>query len=483
MLIARPSSMRFAAFATLLLSTLGACANDGRNRYEQGLAAELVHLQEPVAPAAGFRVVAEDMAGGADGDPAFRWLTRPALALLRLSAYRTHLTFGPAPYPMAVFDLSAENADTPLKIEAGIPRGRHPGGSHDGGVNLDLGYYLNSEKGKFETPDYAACTEHHKDGAVEANICRGPADRLDTARQTYFLLELLRQHRERFGSELIEQIGIDAQVRIAVLKLAHQWSKEGRHGATAAGIAELETLFASSPYEGWATSHHHHIHLRLRPIEHSGRHRAAFTALIHQDRVLDGRLLADGAASARGCALVSELGSYALTRTLDLRLVGPGCQLKSQRLRFNGGAWSAPLDPLEPLHHVVDVPAGPQFMAQQAEAELEFLDGSKAVLKRDIALPAQAAWLRVRVEARDFVARTQVQGAALEVRLDFPPAHAVLIDHLDLLVRRKGQAELLRVKLAPGQPQAQLADADQIESIEAEVGLSRRVRLRVPVPR
>lgn len=474
---------RLAALALLPLAAFAAQANDGRNRYEQGLPFELVHLQGPVAPAAGFRVVPEDEAGGADGDPAFRWVNRPAMALMRLAAHRTHAAFGLAPHPMAVFDLTSENADTPLKFEKDGPRGRHPGGSHDGGVNLDLGYYLSSEKGKLETPDYAACTEHHKgEPAQEANICKGPVDRLDTPRQTFFLLELQRLNRERFAGEWIEQIGIDAQVRLAVLKQAREWVKAKRHGASAAGVAELEALFASSPYEGWATSHHHHIHLRVRPLENGGRHRAAFAALIEQDRQLEARLLADSAAATRGCALVSELGSFALARSLDLRLTGPGCQLRAQRFRFNGGAWSAPLDPLEPLHHVVDVPAGPGFETQFAEAELEFMDGHKAVLKREIALPAQPSWLRVRIEARDFVARTQSGPEGVKVQLDFPPAHELLIDHLELLVRRRGAAALDRVPMAIARPIAALQEPNAIESLEVEVGLSRRLRLRIPVP-
>lgn len=186
-----PGSRSFAARATLglvLLSTLSwAHANDGRNRYEQGVPANLFHLHAPVSAQAGFRVLAEDMANGADGDPAFRWVTRPALALLRLTSRRTHEVLGAAPFPYPVFDLASENGDTPLKVGPEGSRGRHPGGSHDGGVNLDLGYYLTSERGLHESPDYAACSEHHKPGAegkpVDANICKGPADRLDTPRR------------------------------------------------------------------------------------------------------------------------------------------------------------------------------------------------------------------------------------------------------------------------------------------------------------
>ncbi|WP_374436806.1 hypothetical protein [Inhella sp.] len=482
------SGRRLAALAcaSLLCASL-VQANDGRNRYEQGIPTQLFHLHAPVSPQAGFRVLAEDMDGGADGDPAFRWVTRPALALVRLASHRTHARLGAAPLPFPVFDLASENGDTPLQIGPEGPRGRHPGGSHDGGLNLDLGYYLTSEQGRHETPDYAACNEHHKPGAdgqlVDANICKGPADRLDTPRQAFFLLELLRLDRERFGGEWVEAIGIDAQVRQAVLAQARQWAAQRQHGVTPALVQTLDALFASSPYEGWAYSHHHHVHLRLRPLEGSGRHRAAFARLIEQDRALEAQLLAGSAAAARGCALLTELSSFNLARELDLRLAGPGCtQVRTLRLRFQGGAWEAPRDPLEPLHHVLDAPATPAFGTAQAEAELGFADGEQALLRREVALPAQAPWLRVRVEARDFVGRSQTQADGLAVRLDFPPAHAVLIDQIQLLVQRRGAPAPERVPLPLAQPQALLPNAAEIAFIEAEVGLSKRIRLRVPVP-
>lgn len=482
------SQLKRAALRALALCFLVASAsqaNDGRNRYEQGSPTELFHLHAPVSAQAGFRVLAEDMANGADGDPAFRWVTRPALALLRLASCRTHEVLGPAPFPFPVFDLASENGDTPLKIGAEGARGRHPGGSHDGGLNLDLGYYLTSEQGRLTGPDYAACTDHFKpaEPGVEAHICHGPADRLDTPRQTFFLLELLRLHRERFGGEWIEAIGIDAQVRQAVRAQARQWAARRQQGVSAAAVVELERLFASSPYEGWAYSHHHHVHLRLRPLESSGRHRAAFADLLAQDRQLEARLLAGSAAAARGCALLTELSSHGLARSLDLRLSGPGCtQLQSLRLRFQGGDWAAPRDPLEPLHHVVNPPADLVFGTALAEAELQFADGQRSTLRREVALPAQPPWLRVRVEARDFVAHTRALANGLEVSLAYPPAHAVLIDQMALWVRRHGVAVPERVALPPGQPVAQLGAPADIEAIEAEVGLSRRIRLRLPVP-
>ncbi|MBH9551498.1 hypothetical protein [Inhella gelatinilytica] len=483
-------STRHVGVAALLmwLATPG-FANDGRNRYEQGVPAQLFHWHEPAGAGSGYRVLAEDQAGGADGDPAYRWVTRPALALVRLASRRTHEVLGAAPLPYPVFDLASENGDTPLKMEAEGARGRHPGNSHDGGWNLDLGYYLSSEKGQVETPDYAACTEHHKVGAegklLEARQCTGPADRLDTPRQTFFLLELLRMDRAQFGGEWVEAIGIDAEVRAAVLVQARQWAAQRRHGVTPALVEALGAVFASSPYEGWATSHHHHIHLRLRALDTSGRYRDAFKRLIDADQALEARLLAGSAAAARGCALITELSSFNLARSLDLRVTGctQPAELMGLRFRFQGGAWSPPLDPLDPLHHVIPAPTRAQFSTAPAEVELAFADGQRALLRREVALPAQAPWLRVRVEARDFVARTRALPEGLDVTLDHPPAHAALITSLDLLVWRQGATAPERVSLSPASPRATVTAPETVESMEAEVGLSKRVRLRVPVPR
>lgn len=500
-LIALPAALLLA-----LAIPFHASANDGRNRYETGVPAELVHLHAPVSPQAGFRVLASDMPGGADGDPRFRWATRPAVALTRLAARRTVETLGTGPYPLAIFDLTSENADTPIELGPEGPRGRHPGGSHDGGYNLDLGYYLTSEQGRVETPDPAACTDHFRPGTpagatpVEDNICHGPADRLDTDRQALFMLELVRWHSERFSGELLEAIGIDAQVRLKVLARANEWARAKRFGVSAARVAEMERLFASSPYEGWAHAHHHHIHVRLLPMDPGGKHAARLAALVEQDRALEARLLAqpgaEPGAAADGCTLVTELTSQALARSLDLQIVGTeprcmlagagkpqpaGAALKGLRFRIDGGEWAAPEDPLFPMHHVVDAAASTTFSTLVAEAQLTFSDGHQRILKRTVALPAQPAWLRVRVDASHFVGRSRTEGEGLLLSLEFPPVDATLIDHITFLVRRRGVAlpERLTADVRTATTTAQ--DAGSVEAVEAEVGLSKRVRLRVPV--
>ena len=522
----RPVARAFVAVIAAALAS-PAHANDGRNRYEASVPTELVHLHAPVSAQAGFRVLAADMPGGADGDPAFRWATRPAVALVRLASRRTVAAFGTGPYPLAIFDLSSENGDTPIEFHADGPHGRHPGGSHDGGANLDLGYYLTSEHGRYETPDPAACTDHFRSAAhagadagaasapaappVDDRMCHGPADRLDVDRQTLFLLEITRIHTARFGGELLEAIGIDAQVRLAVVARAQAWARTHRFGTTPARVAEMTRLFASSPYDGWAHTHHHHVHVRLLPMDPGAHHAADIAALVADDRALEARLLAQADAApgvaADGCALLAELSSTALSRSLDLRIAGSGgngndahaardardaCtpRVRTLRLRVDGGPWETPEDPLAPTHHVLDAPAGPGFSTLRAEAELTFADGHQRVLRRTVALPAQPAWLRVSVAPSHFTGRVQRDGDELLLALDYPAVDAVLVDHVAFIVHRRGEAAPQRVPASGGTlpvasgalpAAARVRDAAGVTAVEAEVGLSGRVRWTVPV--
>ena len=77
-----------AAAAWLLLPRV-AGANDGRDRYQLMDSRLLYHLPAPVADGAGFRVLPEDMPGGADGDPAYRRAQRHAIAVVEVAAYKS----------------------------------------------------------------------------------------------------------------------------------------------------------------------------------------------------------------------------------------------------------------------------------------------------------------------------------------------------------------------------------------------------------
>lgn len=480
-----------------LLAGRPAAANDGRNRYEPLVPASLTHLHAPISPAAGFRVLAADMAGGADGDPAFRWAQRHAIALLRLSTRKVASALGPGPYPLAVFDTCSENGDTPIEMTPKGPRGRHPGGSHDGGMNLDLGYYLSSEKGKVETPDPAACTEHYTLEAGkprDEQWCTGAPDRLDVDRQALFLLELVRAHVDRFGRDLLENIGIDGRVRLAVLERLRAWVKLRRFGATDGLVSELDRLFASDPYEGWAHFHHHHIHVRFATLEFAGRHAARLDAMIEEDRKLEAELLLaePGPATAGGVALQAELSSSGLARSLELHLGGKPDRLRqiaSVRFRVDGGAWEKPAGYLDPWKHVADLPRQVDWRHRTARVEAELLgkDGKVTTLTREVALPRQPAFLAVKIEPQHVLVRARRDPGGFWVSLDWPPAYAALVTGVDWLFHRRsagaGAPGPLRIPAreptAAQRVPAAVVDPAEVTLVEAELVMSGRLRIRL----
>ncbi len=486
-----------ASIAALAFPALGArpaAANDGRNRYEPLVPGSLTHLHAPISQAAGFRVLASDMAGGADGDPAFRWAQRHAIALLRLSTRKVAVALGPGPYPLAVFDTCSENGDTPIEMTPKGPRGRHPGGSHDGGMNLDLGYYLTSEKGRIESPDPAACTEHYDlagGKAKDLQWCTGAPDRLDADRQALFLLELGRAH-DRFGRDLLENIGIDGRVRLAVLERLRGWVKAKRFGATEALVSELERLFASDPYEGWAHFHHHHIHVRFAILDFAGRHAARLDAMIEEDKRLETELLLAerGPATAGGVALQAELSSSGLARSLELHLGGKPDDLgkvAAVRFRVDGGKWEKPEGYLDPWKHVVDVPRQVDWQHRTAkvEAELQWKDGKVATLLREVALPRQPPFLAVKVEPQRVTARAKPDPGGFWVSLDWPPAYGALVTGVEWLFHRKGGKSPGPLKIAARDPSAaqrvsmSTIDPGEVTLVEAELVMSGRLRIRL----
>lgn len=343
--------------AAAVLAAASARANDGRDRYQQGYPNLLFHLDGPAGDDAGFRVLAGDREGGADGDPAFRWAQRHALAVVEIAARHTRQALGKGPFEMAVFDFSAENGDTPVDfgwrtaVPPGAlppaPRGRHPGGSHDGGLNLDLGYYLTSLEGQVLAEDYAACTAHYHatekepDGTPrDLNVCTGPADRLDVERQAFFVLELLKLHRERFEGALLDESGMDQKVQEAVVVKLLEWEKLRRHGVTRQHIDDLQALFSHDRWGGWQKYHHHHLHLRLQPGASQGALRERAMALEVEARRVRAGVLAR-AHPDWPVALDAQLLSYRLERGVEVHAVKlrerPQVQVRGVRYRLDGG--------------------------------------------------------------------------------------------------------------------------------------------------
>lgn len=443
-------------------------ANDGVDRYRKAVPNTFRLFPAPVAPEAGYQVLPRDMEGGADGDLRFRWAQPHAVALVQVAARAVAKDLGTGPHPMAIMDLSAENGDTP--VDGRVPKGRHPGGSHDGGLNLDLGYYLTSLKGKVYTPDYAAATEHFErrpDGTwKDVPQCLGPADRLDVPRQARFFLELFRIDRASFGGDLLEEIGVDFQVRQPVLAQVRAWAQTGQFGADAGLVEAMERVFTSDEAEGWARTHHHHCHLRLRDLPLLGAHRKALEAL---------RARARGEAQGMKAGLEAALLSTDLGRSVEVEWPGT---VTEARFRLAGGAWTH-AQPGDPRNRaVLELPESREAVAVTVEAEAQ-VDGRVATRTITLELPAQDPRLAVAVETSRLTGDAVEAAGQVRVRPRFPQAYLAWVTETALVVHRRGRAP---EKVAVAGPGAEVVlDREGLERVDLRVLCSQRRALQVPL--
>jgi hypothetical protein len=485
------------------LVSASAVANDGRDRYRVGYPNLFHHWHAPVAAGAGYRVLPEDMAGGADGDPAYRWAQEHAIAVVEIAAFETHRVMGPASYDMAIFDLSAENGDTPVDfgdvVRGGkrrAPRGRHPGGSHDGGLNLDLGYYLTDLRGRVLEKDYAACTEHYAgDGSEDVNMCTGPADRLAVKHQAYLVLQLLKLHREPFAGRLLDEVGMDHEVATAVRDLLAGWGP-AKFGVIAQRLADFDAIVTSDRWGGWQRYHHHHLHLRIQPFRPTGEMRDAVRKVVRRAREIRGELTAAG--SSGPGVLDARLISYGLSRAIEVRAVRTSDAVESVRYRIDGGAWQPADDPRDDWRYVFDLPPGLRPVDGAVTVEAQVMVGDEpTMLSTKVYLPRQDPRLFVAFQPGDIDGTARLRGRLIDASISYPPRLALLITGVryrvfpqsgepeDYVVdagwfvsngkgRRSSKPSLpLRVVRKPG--------AMPVALIEAQVMLSGHYRVKVPL--
>ncbi len=513
------------ACAVVTLSASAGHANDGRDRYQLLYTNLFYHLDGPVAAGAGFRVLPEDMPGGADGDPSYRWAQNHAAAVVEIAAYNTVKALGPGKFNMAIFDLSSENGDTPVDFglppSAGAlpaaPRGRHPGGSHDGGLNLDLGYYLTRLEGKVEAKDYAACTEHYH--ATEKNrdgkprdlaMCVGPADRLDVGRQAYFFLELLKLHRDRFKGELLDEVGVDRAVLEAVRNRLLAWRKRGRHGIKPRHLAELDAIFTHDRWGGWQRYHHHHTHLRIQNFNTTGPLRSIVRGVEREARQNRARLRA-GANKSWPAALDAQLLTYRMQRAVEVHVLALGegkrKRVTKVRYRFDGGSWKQPDDPRDDYRYVYDLPVelrGVERMVK-VDSEVTTAAGKSSIVSVEVMLPRQDPRLHVGYKPGDITGRATLKGAEIKLRVAYPAPLRALVTrvHYRIYPAGGGEPELHVVDAAwfadahPQQPAngsrqrsahrclpltiTRKAAAPPIGLIEAQLFLSSRAGITIPL--
>jgi len=429
-------------------------ANDGRDRYQQGVPNLFYHLDQPLAPGAGFRVLPHDQEGGADGEPMFRWAQSVPLAVVEIAARRTVQELGAGALPAALFDQSAENGDTPIDFDPSPsaehrlrqpPRGRHPGGSHDGGVNLDVGYYLTSVKGQLLAEDLAACTDHYEQAQRygssqprDLNRCIGAANRLDVERQSVFFLELLKLHRERFAGQLLDEIGVDEAVFRLVRQKLQEWSLAATHGAKPIDLRGLEAICTFDRWDGWQKYHHHHTHLRFQPISRTGPLRNAVNGVEREARRIRAELMLD-LHPKWPAALDARVLSYQLERSIEVHLVQgrlPPAQFTSVRYRLAGGAWQKPDNADDDQRYLFDLPVGPRPVAETVvvEAEVTLIDASTARMAVQVSLPRQDPRLRVAYLPGTITGVAEPARGGLSLRISYPDVLRALVTSVNYQV-------------------------------------------------
>ncbi len=457
------------------LVSLGLGANDGFDRYRKQVPHTLRLFPLPASPEAGYLMLERDMEGGADGDIRHRWAQPHAVALVQCCARAVARDLGPGPHPMVIMDASSENGDTPVELGS-TPRGRHPGGSHDGGLNLDLGYYLTSLKGQVHTPDFAACTNHYRlqDGKLRDTYqCLESADRLDVPRTTRFFVELAAFNRDLFNGDLLEQVGVDFQVRKAVLAQAQAWARERRYGVDTVLVGDLERILTSDEADGWARTHHHHLHLRLRDFPLHGAHRKALDHLMATARQEEGLLRK---VTQAGPALVVALHSVDLQRSLEVELQPSHLEVQDLQFRVDEGPWRK-AQPGDPRNRAVLDLAAPFKATAKVEAQ-GTLKGKPLSLSCVIELPEQSPRLGIAIEAAHLKAEVQEEGGALAFDLKVPRTYQAWVTEYALVLHRPGQKPERCV--LPPEGRLKLPKEGLVK-VELEALCSSRRAIRVPV--
>lgn len=419
----------------------------------------------------------QDAEGGADGDLRFRWAQPHAVALARIAFRAVARDLGPGPHPAVVMDASSENGDTPVGFNP-KPHGRHPGSSHDGGLNLDLGYYLSSLKGKVFTPDYAASSEHFKvtaDGEnKDAYRCLAAADRLDVPRTARLFVELFKIHRENFNGDLLEEIGVDFQVRQPVIAQVKAWAQEGKYGCNSTMVKDMEMIMTCDEANGWAGSHHHHLHLRIRDFPLYGAHRPAVQALEARARREEFELIKDKSRPVLSAALLSS----DLSRCIEAELQPSPLNVKVVKFRVNGGEWVA-AQPGDPRNRaVLELPPG--MVGGQALVEVEGQDQEDKPFKQNLTveLPSQDPRLCIAVETAQIKAAIRETADSVAVQPQIPPTYRVWVTETSLLLHREGRAPEKRVLTDASE---QTVDRKGLMKVELQVLCSGRKVVKNPV--
>lgn len=418
-------------FFTLLISfffLLNFYCSDGVDRHKKYSPNTFFLFDEPTKRC-GYSVLPKDSEGGADGTLEFRWAQKHLVALVKICAFETEQEFGASKYPLLIFDGCAENGDTPVDWEP-TPVGRHPGGSHDGGINLDLGYYLTSIEGIKFTPDYSACSDHFtvaKSGELEdCWICNNEADKLDVERMSFFYLKMFSINRDLFSGELLSQIGADYFVKQAVLKKLQEWAAVKKYGATFDLIEDFKRIVTCDEFEGWAKSHHHHTHIRLNDIEIYGRLRSGIETLFEMENKIDLKLLKND--DNQKNVLRLRLFSAGLERAIEAEILGE-MPIKNCLFKIDEGEWIKIQKGEERNRTFFELPSEINAKRKSITITAQFVDSQEKLrtISKEITLPIKDARLYVSFDPNQVRINASKQKDKLFVKIDYPQIYEILI--------------------------------------------------------
>ena len=175
------------------------------------------------------------------------WLRRDTFMLVKYAAAATACIM-PGSWPISLADGSDKSGGTPKDSKGNY---RHPPGSHQNGVDIDVAYYQTGTK---DHDPRAVCDETNSAG-VKVNHCTAFPTTMDWPRSTLFLAKM-------FESGRIRVAGVDGMIGPQMMKEADKLHKANMLTSRALRTLKMRLRWEiTNTGQGWFLSHHNHVHV------------------------------------------------------------------------------------------------------------------------------------------------------------------------------------------------------------------------------